>query len=143
MRCRNRDTGDRMPEENVEIIRDFHDEYRRGDLEAIYARYHPAVEVRSWMGSLWEGRDAVMEAMREWLRQWEWFSAEVEEIIGLDGDRAIVINRFRGKGRLSGAETEWTAAEIWTFRDGKIAAVIDYPNVADALEAAGVHDQQL
>jgi ketosteroid isomerase-like protein len=127
-----------MSEQIVEIIRSFDEEYRRGDLEAISECYHPDVEVISWMGSRYEGREAVMEAMREWLREWEWFTSETEEIIELPDDRAVLISRFRGKGKSSGAETEWIAGEIWTFREGKIAAVVNYPNVDAALEAAGV-----
>ena len=122
----------------MEIIRGFDDEYRRGDLDAIFHRYHPEIEVRDWFGGVHKGRDAAMESPRQWLRQWEWFSSEVEEIIDLDDDRVVLISRFRGKGEASGAETEWTAGEIWTFRDGKIAAIIGFPNVEAALEAAGL-----
>jgi ketosteroid isomerase-like protein len=41
---------------------------------------------------------------------------------------------------MSGAETEWLAAEIWAFREGKIAAITDYPNVDAALKAAGLSE---
>lgn len=127
-----------MSQENLEIIRGFDADYRRRDLEAIYERYHPDIEVRDWMGGVHKGREAATDSMKEWLRQWEWFSSDLEEIVELPGDRAVVINRFRGKGKQSGAETEWVAGEIWTFREGKIAQIVDYPDVDAAFKAAGL-----
>ena len=47
----------------MEIIRGFDEEYRRGDFEAIFHRYHPEIEVRDLFGGVHKSRDAALESL--------------------------------------------------------------------------------
>ena len=56
--------------------------------------------------------------MRDWLGAWERpITIEADEFIS-SGDRILVLVRWSGRGKESGAEIEGEGAHLWTFRDG-------------------------
>lgn len=61
---------------------------------------------------------------------------EVDEVRRLDGG-AIVRTRFHGRGR-DGIEVERPFVHVWSFRDGRIAAVRSYGSWEDAARATGL-----
>jgi ketosteroid isomerase-like protein len=125
-----------MSSENIEIVRAFLDRYNRGDLSAAFELFHEEIVARGYEGSYDRGPMAVAEGFVEWRKDWESFTSHLEEFIDLGDDRAVVICRNMGKGRMSGAELDMVAGEVWGFRDGKIASLSVYRDKAEALEAA-------
>ena len=62
----------------------------------------------------------------------------VEELIDA-GDNVLVLIRFGGRGKISGAEVETRVWNLWTFRDGEpIRWTYFGEGRAEALEAAGL-----
>jgi ketosteroid isomerase-like protein len=51
-----------------------------------------------------------------------------------------VLAKWRGSGKVSGADAEWRHGAVWTLRDGKVTSIISYPDPAEALEAAGLRE---
>jgi ketosteroid isomerase-like protein len=65
------------------------------------------------------GREELASQMFEWLRTWKRpLRITAEEFIE-SGDRVLVLIRWQGAGRGSGAEVEGAGAHLWTFRDGR------------------------
>ena len=60
------------------------------------------------------------------------------ELIDAGEDKVVVIERFGGRAKISGIETEQTEAVVSTIRDGKIARCREYVTREEALEAAGL-----
>ena len=56
------------------------------------------------------------------------------------GERVISSVRFTGRGKASGAPVEMTLISVSSLRDGLIYRVRNYPDMAAALEAAGVRE---
>jgi hypothetical protein len=64
-----------------------------------------------------------------------------EEIVEVDEERLIAVNRVEMRGRGSGIEVAATGAQLWTIKDGKAARMKLYQSKADALEAAGLRQR--
>lgn len=129
-----------MGVDDVEFLRGVYEEWRSGD----FSRDFFADDVVSTaygfvdMDGRVEGLDAVLEAQRDWLRQWERpFSVEAEEFIDADG-AVIALIRWHGTGRGSGVATEAEGAHVWELRDGKAVRWDIYRDRERALADAGV-----
>jgi ketosteroid isomerase-like protein len=130
----------RMSRDDVEFLRGVYEEWGRGD----YSREFFASDVVSHgygfvdLDGRQEGLENVIEAQREWLRQWERpFSVEAEEFIP-SGDLVVVLIRWHGTGRGSGVELEAEGAHVWQLRDGEAVRWDVYRDRAKALADAGV-----
>jgi ketosteroid isomerase-like protein len=64
---------------------------------------------------------------------------ELVELIDA-GDQVFISVIFRGRGRLSGAETNWDLWGVWTVRDGRLVRWQGFTDRAPALEAAGLSE---
>ena len=85
------------------------------------------------------GHEAVLAAISEVTAAFDAWIAEPEEFFETE-DRIVVIarNRLRPKG--TDAEFEYRNGQIWTFRDGKLQSLLQYPSPDEALEAAGLRE---
>jgi ketosteroid isomerase-like protein len=65
-----------------------------------------------------ENYEEFLAAMREWLSAWERPLTITAEEFLQSGDRILVLVRWSGRGKGSGAQIEAGGAHLWTFRDG-------------------------
>jgi len=132
-----------MSQENVEVVRASWEAWSRGDMEALFEFYDPAVE---WdmthsnvpdMG-VFHGHDGVREFFREWRAFFAEYYAEPEEFI--DADESVVVRvRQGGRGRASTVGVEMPGYwQLYRLRGGRAVRVEIYRDEADALEAAGL-----
>ena len=136
-----------MSQENVDLYHQAIDAFNRRDLSAYLALQDPEVEftpyevwvqggepyrghagVRSW----WEDSFAVFPDLR----------AEIYEVRDL-GDRLFVHGRIRGQGAGSGAAIERTLWQALEYRNGKVVWWCVFGSEAEALEAAGLSEQDV
>jgi ketosteroid isomerase-like protein len=76
-----------------------------------------------------------VERTREsWRRTAEGKTHEIAAV----GERLVTAVDYRLVGHGSGAPVNTRAFSVWTVRDGKIAAVIAYPDEHEALGAVGL-----
>lgn len=136
-----------MSEQNVEIVRQVFDAVARRDTAAVLALYDPELEwdhthgpFRQLMGgrAVYRGHDGLRAWFREWYDAWESVDAEIEELIDA-GERVVSVLNYRGTGRVSGVEVEFTRmAGVWTIRAGRVVRAAWFGTRTEALEAAGV-----
>jgi ketosteroid isomerase-like protein len=62
------------------------------------------------------------------------------ELIDAGGDTVVAVERFGGRAKLSGVETDQIIGDVITIRNGKIARGHEYPTREQALEAAGLRE---
>ena len=87
------------------------------------------------------GIEAVGRRWRDFLTAWEHFGTTPEKFIDLEDDRVLVLVRFEGRGRASGASTtSFSGAQLFTLREGRVVRLVLYSNIGDALEAAGLSE---
>lgn len=129
-----------MSQENVEGLLRQYEQFRR-DGKIVADIYAPDAE---WMAAR-EDPDAAthrgVEAIDAYFAQW--FGAfeepELQVVETIDaGDRVFAWIEFSGRGISSGAPVEMQQAQVFTFRDGKVARVEEYFDRAEGLVAAGL-----
>jgi ketosteroid isomerase-like protein len=132
-----------MSQENVEIVRASLEAWNERDMDALRERY--AEDVVTWPPAGWPeegpfvGRDTVMA---QWERMRGLWDEEMEMLADyIDAaDRVAVRMTWRDRGG-SGADSGATA--IFTIRGGRIRVAEFFWNHAEALEAAGLLEQDI
>jgi ketosteroid isomerase-like protein len=131
-----------MSRENVEVVRQVIEAWRRGDFEAALSFYaENAVyesKIAGGSGRL-TGRAGVARGFEEWLGTFTDYWVEIDGLLE-NGDQVIQLHREGGRGKGSGALTERQGAVIYTFSKGDIVRVQIFADQAAALEAAGLRE---
>ena len=137
-----------MSSENVEIVRQLYDEHwARGDFsataffdpEVVYSRIGTATP---GMEGEWRGLDGMAAGTREYFRAFSDLRIEAERIIDLGDDRVLVLTRQTGHGKLSGVPFDHLLGDLMTLKAGKIVAMDAYWHRTEALDAAGLTEQE-
>ena len=113
-----------MSQENVELVTGGYDDFNRGDVGAVVARFDAEIE---WIepgggnapSGTFRGPDSVANDVFAAVPQtFDEFSCTVEDARD-EGDRVVVTARFRGRSK-SGNELDTPAEHDWDVRDGKV-----------------------
>jgi ketosteroid isomerase-like protein len=135
-----------MSQENVEIVRRGWEAWIKGDLEAVLARFDPAVEwdttnYDGWPeGGVYQGHAGVRRFIEDWLASWDRSETGVEEYLDAGGDCVVVQcwQRAFGPGSDAPVHMEWT--QICRVEDGLIRRIEAWPDRGKALAAAGLRE---
>jgi ketosteroid isomerase-like protein len=131
-----------MSKENVEIARASLDAINRGDLDAMVKDAAPDFEfdfsrsVGPQRGVF--GRDEMPGLLREFDEAWESVRREADEFIEA-GEQVVTPLTSHHRGR-DGIELQARVAFVWTFRDGALTHLTFYQERQEALEAAGLSE---
>ena len=132
-----------MSQENVEIVKAAHDAVNRGDWDAAFQDAAPGFEldmsraVGPVSGVL--SLDQLRRALEDFAGYWESLRIEPHEFTEA-GDRLVVPWTVHVRGR-DGIEVVSRPTFVWTIRDGAIERVVMYQERQDALEAAGLSEE--
>ena len=134
-----------MSQENVEVMKLAYEAFARGGLDRYMEQFADDVEFRAPEGAPDDvgpihGKTALRAWLQDWIDTFEGFWFEAVEFIDAGEDQVVVVERFGGRAKLSGIETEQTEAVVSTIRDGKIAHYREFITRDEALEAAGLRE---
>ncbi|MBV9359121.1 MAG: nuclear transport factor 2 family protein [Chloroflexi bacterium] len=113
-----------MSEENVDLVARGYEDFNRGDIQALTARFSPEIE---WIepgggnapAGTFRGPAAVAnEVFAAVPQNFDEFACTVEDARD-EGDTVVVAARFKGKNK-SGSELDTLAEHLWNVRDGKV-----------------------
>jgi ketosteroid isomerase-like protein len=116
--------GSTVSQENVDLVTGGYDDFNRGDMEGVTARFSPEIE---WIGpgggsapaGTFRGPQSVAnEVFASVPQNFHEFTCTVSDARD-EGDTVVVTAQFKGKNK-SGAELDAEAEHTWTVRDGKI-----------------------
>jgi len=130
----------RMSKENVAIVRAIYAAWEQGDFSSVdWADPEIEYTMPGPDARLYHGIEDMSRAWADWLRAWKDYSLVPHEFVDA-GDKVVVIQTLRGKGRSSGVPIDdLPAAAILTLgNDGKVTRFEGYASPEDALKAAGV-----
>jgi ketosteroid isomerase-like protein len=133
-------------EEDLAALRLFYREVAHGNFWVGEEVFDPDIEWQ-WSSSLgaitggrtYRGFEEVSAATKDWLRSFEWFRIELEELVDM-GEKVVALTRSLGRPRGATADVMALNADVWTMRDGKAVAHRSYDSWDEALEAAEVQD---
>ena len=130
-----------MSAQNVEVVRRSFEAFARGDLDAAFESYDPAIE---WCTAhdepdqqVYRGREGLERFAATIAEPWkDRFAESVTADAFIDrGDLVIVPWHGLLHGRGSGIEIEVSETYVARLRDGKIVRVDEYRTKEEALEA--------
>jgi ketosteroid isomerase-like protein len=133
-----------MSQENVEVMRQFHEAFNARDVERCLSLMHPDVEMvpitARMEGTVYRGHAGVSAFLAGFDDDWEVFVTVPVEFRDL-GDCVMSLGTWDARARasrisLDGHPAAWVA---W-FRDGKISRQETFTDRAQALEAVGLSE---
>jgi ketosteroid isomerase-like protein len=113
---------------NVEMVRSILAEWERADFRSV-SWAHSDIEYVVIGGpepGVWRGLSEMQASVRDFMRAWESYGIEAEEVRALDAERVLALVRLSGRGRTSGleiSEAGANGAEVWHIRDGQVVAL--------------------
>ena len=137
-----------MSQENVEIARAAIAAWNAGEIDALFAYFHPEL-VYHPRGDEPDptphvGRDAYEQLIYGFVDSFSEVTLELMELIDA-GDHvilsAVLHAVLRGQGSASGARVSDTYVFVYKLRDGLVVEGWEYRTKQEALEAAGLSEQ--
>jgi ketosteroid isomerase-like protein len=131
-----------MTEGNVEIVSRMYESFRRrdGDTALSYLDRDVVIDASHRVdGRVGRGKDEVGTILGEWLTTWQDWEQEVQEIRDL-GERVLVIETQRGRGKESGVGWEGRFGMLYELRDGKVMRWTINDDLGQAFEAVGLSE---
>jgi ketosteroid isomerase-like protein len=129
-----------MSRENVEIVRRGYEAYARGDVAAMLADVDP--EMITYReepdGATFKGREGFLEAIAEWVEDFDEFVATPEELIDANERQVVVRVHQTATGAQSGAPIEGDFWFVHTLSGSKVTRLDMFASRDRALEAAGL-----
>ena len=133
-----------MSQENVELARRFYDCVNRRDLDAWLAITDEEAELVSILVAVEGGYHGHEGFSRWWENVFDNFpdyTIEVGEVRDV-GELTLADIRLRGHGSESDAPIDQPLAQMIEWRSGKAIRVESFRTEAEALEAAGLDEEQ-
>lgn len=88
--------------------------------------FHPSVRGTMRLPGMapvtYAGLDGLRAAWQDWLRHWSSYRDEIEDVID-DGERVVVLHRYRARPRPGAPEITRRHATVWTMRESRVASV--------------------
>jgi ketosteroid isomerase-like protein len=127
-----------MSKENVELVRSLYE----GGAGRWFELLDEAVELdfRAFPvpdSPILRGKNAVVKWSHRCWGTWDEYALEAIEIIDA-GERVVVVQSERGRGRESGVRLERVWAAVYTVQDGKVVRFQSFKTRDEAREAAGL-----
>jgi ketosteroid isomerase-like protein len=131
--------------ENVRIVRQAFEAYRREDYEALLELADPELAMLGTVGGLTEGdvtrgTDEIRNALSDDDATWDSLEFELERIVDA-GDRVVVFQKELRRGAASGIVVEAHTAVVFEFQDGRIVSIQGYMDQEEALRAVSAQEQ--
>jgi ketosteroid isomerase-like protein len=121
---------------NLQLVLDWIDALRRGDVDAIAERFHPDVAWTDVAGGIaCDGREQVLA----WLRTAPAQPTDVDALELLaDVDHVVLGVRNHARQELAGVQLDGQLFTVFTIRDGRVVHLHDHAHRAVALAEAGL-----
>ena len=128
------------------MVKVAYEAFARGGLDRFMEHFTDDVEYRVLAGAddlihgPCYGKDAVRVWLQDWIDMFDGFWMELVELIDAGGVTVFTAERYGGRARLSGVETDSANWTVFTIRDGKIAGGSEHETREQALEASGLSE---
>lgn len=132
-----------MSSQNLDVVRSIYAAWEHGDFsDASWADPNIAFCIDDGVSTTRVvGLAEMAKAWANFLRDWEQWTAHVEEYRELGGGRVLVVLTAHGRGKSSGVELERfnvASANIFQLREGKVTKLDVYLDPERALSEMGV-----
>jgi hypothetical protein len=129
--------------ENLALVRSIYGAWERGDVGSMEWA-HPEIEFVIADGpspGKWTGLSGMTEGWRAFLGVWKEFHAEADEYRVIADERVLVLDRFSGRGKISGLEVSTTRTQgalLFRLRNSLVTQLVLYLDRDRALAELGL-----
>jgi ketosteroid isomerase-like protein len=134
-----------MSQENVEVVLNSYARFNAGERDPVQLQiwhedgeWHAASEDPD--STIHRGIDAIRRHYARWVEAYPDLRVEPVEAKA-NGDHVFVWVHVSGHGGASGVPMDSEMAHLHTMREGKLTRLVVYTDKAEALEAAGLSEQ--
>jgi ketosteroid isomerase-like protein len=123
-----------MSEENVEMVRRGYEAYARGDVDVLLEGNAPDLVVyrRDPDGATFHGPEGLLEAIGEWVEDFDEFALAAREFIDANDEQVVVRVHQKAVAAQSGAPVEGEFWFVHTIRDGRFVRLDMFAEKAHA-----------
>ena len=131
-----------MSEENVKALTAVYEQWSRGNYQPRFEVYANDFEW-GWseefpdLHGVKRDPEERSPGLREWLAPWEDWRCEAEDYV-VHGSFVVVLTRYRGRGKGSGATVDTEGAHVWKMLEGRAMRLEVFADRARALESVGL-----
>ena len=131
--------------DNVAVARSSYEAFGRGDLDGALAMMDDDIEWHQAQGlphgGVYKGlrRCAPPSSTRSTRSGGRTSTPTPEEFLG-GGDHVVVLGRYTGRGKRTGAPLDIPFAHVWQFRDGRAVRFHQFTDTRGWVEALGLAD---
>jgi nicotinate-nucleotide pyrophosphorylase (carboxylating) len=128
---------------NIEALRPVYEAWGRGDWAGAWPEVYGSEMSWGWSDEFpeihgtYSDPEAARDRLRRWLSPWEDWRVVAEEFVTIQ-NRVVILARYHGRGKVSGAEVDVTGAHVWVMRGGKAESIMVFSDRNKALAAAGL-----
>jgi ketosteroid isomerase-like protein len=131
--------------ENLDLVRRNIDAYNRRDIgdyletvaeELVFHSQFGGVDARTY-----HGRAGAREYFQDLAEAWHDYRVQPQELLDAGDDRVVGLLCVTAEAERSGIKLERRLGTVFTVRAGRIVAIDGYTTRAEALEAAGLSEQ--
>jgi ketosteroid isomerase-like protein len=136
-----------MSQENVEIVRRAWEAAasRPPDFQTVNTLYHPDHVLQSDFGAIeartYRGATGYAQALADMNEAWDEWTQEIDELIDAGPQSVVIAARLVARGKRSTTPVERRYGVVVSLRGGKIISTQAFLSVPEALEAAGLSEQ--
>src|SRR5688572_28169788 len=119
---------------NSEVVRSIYDSFAHGDVPKVLEALAPDVrwtEAEGFPhGGTYSGPDEVLKNVLMTLgTEWDGFSAVPQEFVA-QGDKVVSLGQYSGTYKATGKKLSAPYAHVWTLRNGKVVAFVQFTDTA-------------
>ena len=109
-----------MSQENVEIVRRYYEAYAQDGFDPWMEYWSDEIDHRPASDGIDDpgpirGKNAMRKHIRDWIDAFDDFWFEAVELIDAGQDTVVAVERFGGRAKLSGIETDQTSGSCSRF----------------------------
>jgi uncharacterized protein len=132
-----------VSQENVDIVREVTERYNAGDVawELIDPDIEWVVDPPAWVAGTYRGHDGVRTLQSRLAEAFDRVEVEFDEYLNA-GDMVVTLGRMKVRGALSGVPTGQPLAQLVSVRNGCVVSIRGNLSPEEAVEAAGLPEQQ-
>ena len=134
--------------EDIEALRRVYDEHwSHGDWSPNFEFYAADFEW-GWspefpgLAGVFHDTETPNPRLRTWLSPWEKWTCVAEDYIEVPADQFVVLARYRGVGKGSGAQVDVEGAHVWRVVNGRAKRLEVFATRSAALASVGLNEKE-
>lgn len=132
-----------MADSNTDILKAAFQAFADDDLDRVMEAWHDDIrwegtnDDRLPVGGRHEGKEDVMDSLRNIAAEWSDYSATPDEFVE-DGDTVVVLGHVDATAKKTDNRVSYPFVHVWRFEDGKAKEVLALSDTFEIAKALGI-----